>query len=143
MKFELKTILFDFIIMETDYYLPYEIIKDEQNDNEMINQYFYYDNLQNKTNTNNEDLYVGSNIDEVVNKFSYDNQKIKKRKKDNLIFNKQYLPKKEYFDNEKELKDNSFTLFIQSIENLKLYFYCLIIGIIIIILIYFINTCNK
>ena len=129
--------------METDYYLPYEIIKDEQNDNEMINQYFYYDNLQNKTNTNNEDLYVGSNIDEVVNKFSYDNQKIKKRKKDNLIFNKQYLPKKEYFDNEKELKDNSFTLFIQSIENLKLYFYCLIIGIIIIILIYFITTCNK
>ena len=129
--------------METDYYLPYEIIKDEQNDNEMINQYFYYDNLQNKINTNNEDLYVGSNIDEVVNKFSYDNQKIKKRKKDNLIFNKQYLPKKEYFDNEKELKDNSFTLFIQSIENLKLYFYCLIIGIIIIILIYFINTCNK
>lgn len=129
--------------METDYYLPYEIIKDEQNDNEMINQYFYYDNLQNKTNTNNEDLYVGSNIDEVVNKFSYDNQKIKKRKKDNLIFNKQYLPKKEYFDNEKELKDNSFTLFIKSIENLKLYFYCLIIGIIIIILIYFINTCNK
>ena len=98
--------------METDYYLPYEIIKDEQNDNEMINQYFYYDNLQNKTNTNNEDLYVGSNIDEVVNKFSYDNQKIKKRKKDNLIFNKQYLPKKEYFDNEKELKDNSFTLCI-------------------------------
>lgn len=129
--------------METDYYLPYEIIKDEQNNNEMINQYFYYDNLQNKTNTNNEDLYVGSNIDEVVNKFSYDNQKIKKRKNDNLIFNKQYLPKKEYFDNEKELKDNSFTLFIQSIENLKLYFYCLIIGIIIIILIYFINTCNK
>ena len=129
--------------METDYYLPYEIIKDEQNDNEMINQYFYYDNLQNKTNTNNEDLYVGSNIDEVVNKFSYDNQKIKKRKNDNLTFNKQYLPKKEYFDNEKELKDNSFTLFIQSIENLKLYFYCLIIGIIIIILIYFINTCNK
>ena len=129
--------------METDYYLPYEIIKDEQNDNEMINQYFYYDNLQNKTNTNNEDLYVGSDIDEVVNKFSYDNQKIKKRKNDNLIFNKQYLPKKEYFDNEKELKDNSFTLFIQSIENLKLYFYCLIIGIIIIILIYFINTCNK
>lgn len=129
--------------METDYYLPYEIIKDEQNDNEMINQYFYYDNLQNKTNTNNEDLYVGSNIDEVVNKFSYNNQKIKKRKNDNLIFNKQYLPKKEYFDNEKELKDNSFTLFIQSIENLKLYFYCLIIGIIIIILIYFINTCNK
>ncbi len=129
--------------METDYYLPYEIIKDEQNDNEMINQYFYYDNLQNKTNTNNEDLYVGSNIDEVVNKFSYDNQKIKKRKNDNLIFNKQYLPKKEYFNNEKELKDNSFTLFIQSIENLKLYFYCLIIGIIIIILIYFINTCNK
>lgn len=129
--------------METDYYLPYEIIKDEQNDNEMINQYFYYDNLQNKTNTNNEDLYVGSNIDEVVNKFSYDNQKIKKRKNDNLIFNKQYLPKKEYFDNEKELKDNSFTLFIQSIENLRLYFYCLIIGIIIIILIYFINTCNK
>ena len=129
--------------METDYYLPYEIIKDEQNDNEMINQYFYYDNLQNKTNTNNEDLYVGSNIDEVVNKFSYDNQKIKNRKNDNLIFNKQYLPKKEYFDNEKELKDNSFTLFIQSIENLKLYFYCLIIGIIIIILIYFINTCNK
>lgn len=129
--------------METDYYLPYEIIKDEQNDNEMINQYFYYDNLQNKTNTNNEDLYVGSNIDEVVNKFSYDNQKIKKRKNDNLIFNNQYLPKKEYFDNEKELKDNSFTLFIQSIENLKLYFYCLIIGIIIIILIYFINTCNK
>lgn len=129
--------------METDYYLPYEIIKDEQNDNEMINQYFYYNNLQNKTNTNNEDLYVGSDIDEVVNKFSYDNQKIKKHKKDNLIFNKQYLPKKEYFDNEKELKDNSFTLFIQSIENLKLYFYCLIIGIIIIILIYFINTCNK
>lgn len=129
--------------METDYYLPYEIIKDEQNDNEMINQYFYYDNLQNKTNINNEDLYVGSNIDEVVNKFSYNNQKIKKRKNDNLIFNKQYLPKKEYFDNEKELKDNSFTLFIQSIENLKLYFYCLIIGIIIIILIYFINTCNK
>lgn len=129
--------------METDYYLPYEIIKDEQNDNEMINQYFYYDNLQNKTNTNNEDLYVGSNIDEIVNKFSYDNQKIKKRKNDNLIFNKQYLPKKEYFDNEKELKDNSFTLFIQSIENLRLYFYCLIIGIIIIILIYFINTCNK
>lgn len=129
--------------METDYYLPYEIIKDEQNDNEMINQYFYYDNLQNKTNTNNEDLYVGSDIDEVVNKFSYDNQKIKKRKNDNLIFNKQYLPKKEYFDNEKELKDNSFTLFIQSIENLRLYFYCLIIGIIIIILIYFINTCNK
>lgn len=129
--------------METDYYLPYEIIKDEQNDNEMINQYFYYDNLQNRTNTNNEDLYVGSNIDEVVNKFSYDNQKIKKRKNDNLIFNKQYLPKKEYFNNEKELKDNSFTLFIQSIENLKLYFYCLIIGIIIIILIYFINTCNK
>lgn len=129
--------------METDYYLPYEIIKDEQNDNEMINQYFYYNNLQNKTNTNNEDLYVGSDIDEVVNKFSYDNQKIKKRKNDNLIFNKQYLPKKEYFDNEKELKDNSFTLFIQSIENLKLYFYCLIIGIIIIILIYFINTCNK
>ena len=129
--------------METDYYLPYEIIKDEQNDNEMINQYFYYDNLQNKTNTNNEDLYVGSNIDEVVNKFSYDNQKIKNRKNDNLIFNKQYLPKKEYFNNEKELKDNSFTLFIQSIENLKLYFYCLIIGIIIIILIYFINTCNK
>lgn len=129
--------------METDYYLPYEIIKDEQNDNEMINQYFYYDNLQNKTNTNNEDLYVGSDIDEVVNKFSYNNQKIKKRKNDNLIFNKQYLPKKEYFDNEKELKDNSFTLFIQSIENLKLYFYCLIIGIIIIILIYFINTCNK
>ena len=129
--------------METDYYLPYEIIKDEQNDNEMINQYFYYDNLQNKTNTNNEDLYVGSNIDEVVNKFSYNNQKIKKRKNDNLIFNKQYLPKKEYFNNEKELKDNSFTLFIQSIENLKLYFYCLIIGIIIIILIYFINTCNK
>lgn len=129
--------------METDYYLPYEIIKDEQNDNEMINQYFYYDNLQNKTNTNNEDLYVGSNIDEVVNKFSYDNQKIKNRKNDNLIFNKQYLPKKEYFDNEKELKDNSFTLFIQSIENLRLYFYCLIIGIIIIILIYFINTCNK
>ena len=129
--------------METDYYLPYEIIKDEQNDNEMINQYFYYDKLQNKTNTNNEDLYVGSNIDEVVNKFSYDNQKIKKRKNDNLIFNKQYLPKKEYFNNEKELKDNSFTLFIQSIENLKLYFYCLIIGIIIIILIYFINTCNK
>ena len=129
--------------METDYYLPYEIIKDEQNDNEIINQYLYYDNLQNKTNTNNEDLYVGSDIDEVVNKFSYDNQKIKKRKKDNLIFNKQYLPKKEYFDNEKELKDNSFTLFIQSIENLKLYFYCLIIGIIIIILIYFINTCNK
>lgn len=129
--------------METDYYLPYEIIKDEQNDNEMINQYFYYDNLQPKTNTNNEDLYVGSNIDEVVNKFSYDNQKIKKRKNDNLIFNKQYLQKKEYFDNEKELKDNSFTLFIQSIENLRLYFYCLIIGIIIIILIYFINTCNK
>ena len=129
--------------METDYYLPYEIIKDEQNDNEMINQYFYYDNLQNKTNTNNEDLYVGSNIDEVVNKFSYDNQKIKNRKNDNLIFNKQYLPKKEYFDNEKELKDNSFTLFIQSIENLRLYFYCLIIGIIIIILIYFINTCKK
>lgn len=129
--------------METDYYLPYEIIKDEQNDNEMINQYFYHDNLQPKTNTNNEELYVGSNIDEVVNKFSYDNQKIKKRKKDDLIFNKQYLPKKEYFDNEKELKDNSFTLFIQSIENLKLYFYCLIIGIIIIILIYFINTCNK
>lgn len=129
--------------METDYYLPYEIIKDEQNDNEMINQYFYYDNLQNKTNTNNEDLYVGSDIDEVVNKFSYNNQKIKKRKNDNLIFNKQYLPKKEYFDNEKELKDKSFTLFIQSIENLKLYFYCLIIGIIIIILIYFINTCNK
>lgn len=129
--------------METDYYLPYEIIKDEQNDNEIINQYFYYDNLQNKTNTNNEDLYVGSDIDEVVNKFSYNNQKIKKRKNDNLIFNKQYLPKKEYFDNEKELKDNSFTLFIQSIENLKLYFYCLIIGIIIIILIYFINTCNK
>ncbi len=129
--------------METDYYLPYEIIKDEQNDNELINQYLYYDNLQNKTNTNNEDLYVGSDIDEVVNKFSYDNQKIKKRKNDNLIFNKQYLPKKEYFDNEKELKDNSFTLFIQSIENLKLYFYCLIIGIIIIILIYFINTCNK
>ena len=129
--------------METDYYLPYEIIKDEQNDNEMINQYFYYDNLQNKTNTNNEDLYVGSDIDEVVNKFSYNNQKIKKRKNYNLIFNKQYLPKKEYFDNEKELKDNSFTLFIQSIENLKLYFYCLIIGIIIIILIYFINTCNK
>lgn len=129
--------------METDYYLPYEIIKDEQNDNEMINQYFYYNNLQNKTNTNNEDLYVGSDIDEVVNKFSYDNQKIKKRKNDNLIFNKQYLPKKEYFDNEKELKDNSFTLFIQSIENLRLYFYCLIIGIIIIILIYFINTCNK
>ena len=129
--------------METDYYLPYEIIKDEQNDNEMINQYFYYDNLQNKTNTNNEDLYVGSDIDEVVNKFSYNNQKIKKRKNDNLIFNKQYLQKKEYFDNEKELKDNSFTLFIQSIENLKLYFYCLIIGIIIIILIYFINTCNK
>ena len=129
--------------METDYYLPYEIIKDEQNDNEMINQYFYYDNLQNKTNTNNEDLYVGSDIDEVVNKFSYNNQKIKKRKNDNLIFNKQYLPKKEYFNNEKELKDNSFTLFIQSIENLRLYFYCLIIGIIIIILIYFINTCNK
>lgn len=129
--------------METDYYLPYEIIKDEQNDNEIINQYLYYDNLQNKTNINNEDLYIGSNIDEVVNKFSYDNQKIKKRKNDNLIFNKQYLPKKEYFDNEKELKDNSFTLFIQSIENLKLYFYCLIIGIIIIILIYFINTCNK
>ena len=129
--------------METDYYLPYEIIKDEQNDNEMINQYFYYDNLQNKTNNKNEDLYVGSNIDEIVNKFSYDNQKIKKRKNDNLIFNKQYLTKKEYFDNEKELKDNSFTLFIQSIENLRLYFYCLIIGIIIIILIYFINTCNK
>ena len=108
--------------METDYYLPYEIIKDEQNDNEMINQYFYYDNLQNKTNTNNEDLYVGSNIDEVVNKFSYDNQKIRKRQNDNLIFNNQYLPKKEEYSNEKELKDNSFTLFIQSIENLKLYF---------------------
>ena len=42
--------------METDYYLPYEIIKDEQNDNEIINQYLYYDNLQNKTNTNNEDI---------------------------------------------------------------------------------------
>lgn len=129
--------------METDYYLPYEIIKDEQNDNEMINQYSYYDNLQSKTNINNEDLYISSDINEVVNKFKYDNQKIKKRKNDNLIFNKQHLPKKEYFDNENELKNNSFTLFIQSIENLRLYFYCLIIGIIIIILIYFINTCKK
>lgn len=129
--------------METDYYLPYEIIKDEQNDNEMINQYSYYDNLQSKTNINNEDLYISSDINEVVNKFKYDNQKIKKRKNDNLIFNKQHLPKKEYFDNENELKNNSFTLFIQSIENIKLYFYCLIIGIIIIILIYFINTCKK
>lgn len=129
--------------METDYYLPYEIIKDEQNDNEMINQYSYYDNLQSKTNINNEDLYISSDINEVVNKFKYDNQKIKKRKNDNLIFNKQHLPKKEYFDNENELKNNSFTLFIQSVENIKLYFYCLIIGIIIIILIYFINTCKK
>lgn len=129
--------------METDYYLPYEIIKDEQNDNEMINQYSYYDNLQSKTNINNEDLYISSDINEVVNKFKYDNQKIKKRKNDNLIFNKQHLPKKEYFDNENELKNNSFTMFIQSVENIKLYFYCLIIGIIIIILIYFINTCKK
>ena len=129
--------------METDYYLPYEIIKDEQNDNEMINQYSYYDNLQSNTNTDNEDLYIGSDINEVVNKFKYDNQKIKKRKNDNLIFNKQHLPKKEYFDNENELKNNSFTMFIQSVENIKLYFYCLIIGIIIIILIYFINTCKK
>lgn len=129
--------------METDYYLPYEIIKDEQNDNEMINQYSYYDNLQSKTNINNEDLYISSDINEVVNKFKYDNQKIRKRKNDNLIFNKQHLPKKEYFDNENELKNNSFTMFIQSVENIKLYFYCLIIGIIIIILIYFINTCKK
>ena len=129
--------------MEADYYLPYEIIKDEQNDNEMINQYSYYDNLQSKTNINNEDLYISSDINEVVNKFKYDNQKIKKRKNDNLIFNKQHLPKKEYFDNENELKNNSFTMFIQSVENIKLYFYCLIIGIIIIILIYFINTCKK
>ena len=129
--------------METDYYLPYEIIKDEQNDNEMINQYSYYDNIQSKTNINNEDLYISSDINEVVNKFKYDNQKIKKRKNDNLIFNKQHLPKREYFDNENELKNNSFTMFIQSVENLKLYFYCLIIGIIIIILIYFINTCKK
>ena len=129
--------------METDYYLPYEIIKDEQNDNEMINQYSYYDNLQSKTNINNEDLYISSDINEVVNKFNYDNQKIRKRKNDNLIFNKQHLPKKEYFDNENELKNNSFTMFIQSVENIKLYFYCLIIGIIIIILIYFINTCKK
>lgn len=129
--------------METDYYLPYEIIKDEQNDNEMINQYSYYDNLQSKTNINNEDLYISSDINEVVNNFKYDNQKIKKRKNDNLIFNKQHLPKKEYFDNENELKNNSFTMFIQSVENIKLYFYCLIIGIIIIILIYFINTCKK
>lgn len=129
--------------METDYYLPYEIIKDEQNDNEMINQYSYYDNLQSNTNTDNEDLYISSDINEVVNKFKYDNQKIRKRKNDNLIFNKQHLPKKEYFDNENELKNNSFTMFIQSVENIKLYFYCLIIGIIIIILIYFINTCKK
>lgn len=129
--------------METDYYLPYEIIKDEQNDNEMINQYSYYDNLQSKTNINNEDLYISSDINEVVNNFKYDNQKIKKHKNDNLIFNKQHLPKKEYFDNENELKNNSFTMFIQSVENIKLYFYCLIIGIIIIILIYFINTCKK
>lgn len=129
--------------METDYYLPYEIIKDEQNDNEMINQYSYYDNLQSNTITDNEDLCIGSDINEVVNKFKYDNQKIKKRKNDNLIFNKQHLPKKEYFDNENELKNNSFTMFIQSVENIKLYFYCLIIGIIIIILIYFINTYKK
>lgn len=129
--------------METDYYLPYEIIKDEQNDNEMINQFSYYDNLQSNTNTENEDLYIGSDINEVVNKFKYDNQKIKKRKNDNLIFNKQHLSKKEYFDNENDLKNNSFTIFIKSVENIKLYFYCLIIGIIIIILIYFINTCKK
>lgn len=135
--------MFNFNIMETDYYLPYEIIKDEQKDNEIINQYLKYDILKTKTNTNENDLYIGSDINDVVNKFNYGNQKIKKSKNDNLIFNKQYLSKKEYFENEKESMNNSFTIFIQSLENIKLYFYCLIIGIIIIILIYFINTYKK
>lgn len=129
--------------MDSDYFLPYEII----NDDNLNNQISYYDNKQNKSK---ENIYVGSNIEDVVNTFKENKQKIRKHKNKDLVFNQLYTPKKEYFDvidkelDNKSLSDIDFLqLFIKSIEDLKFFFYCLILGIIIIILIHIINKQTK
>lgn len=129
--------------MDSDYFLPYEII----NDDNLNNQISYYDNKQNKSK---ENIYVGSNIEDVINTFKENKQKIRKRKNKDLVFNQLYTPKKEYFDiidkelDNKSLSDIDFLqLFIKSIEDLKFFFYCLILGIIIIILIHIINKQTK
>ena len=129
--------------MDSDYFLPYEIISDDN----LNNQISYYDNKQNKSK---ENIYVGSNIEDVINTFKENKQKIRKRKNKDLVFNQLYTPKKEYFDvidkelDNKSLSDIDFLqLFIKSIEDLKFFFYCLILGIIIIILIYIINKQTK
>lgn len=129
--------------MDSDYFLPYEIISDDN----LNNQISYYDNKQNKSK---ENIYVGSNIEDVINTFKENKQKIRKRKNKDLVFNQLYTPKKEYFDvidkelDNKSLSDIDFLqLFIKSIEDLKFFFYCLILGIIIIILIHIINKQTK
>lgn len=145
--------------MDSDnFFLPYEIISDETNDNNFINQYSGYvstedEEKQRTKKYNEEEIYVGTDIDKVVNNFK--NKKkvyFKKLNNNNLIFNNS-RSKKNYKENftleddesedsedeyENTLKDNSL-IFTFSNKNLEMYFYCLIIGIIFIFLIFIIS----
>lgn len=128
-----------------DYFLPYEIIEDENYNNKFIDQYKGYVDDE---NYNNDEIYVGSDVKRIVNKIKKNNQSIKKLNNKNLIFNsrknKDYEFIEEDFSNEETDSDTNKTNSInvsydnEIVKNLKIYFYCLILGILIIFLIFII-----
>ena len=128
-----------------DYFLPYEIIEDENYNNKFIDQYKGYVDDE---NYNNDETYVGSDVKRIVNKIKKNNQSIKKLNNKNLIFNsrknKDYEFIEEDFSNEETDSDTNKTNSLnvsydnEIVKNLKIYFYCLILGILIIFLIFII-----
>lgn len=128
-----------------DYFLPYEIIEDENYNNKFIDQYKGYVDDE---NYNNDEIYVGSDVKRIVNKIKKNNQSIKKLNNKNLIFNsrknKDYEFIEEDFSNEETDSDTNKTNSLnvsydnEIVKNLKIYFYCLILGILIIFLIFII-----
>lgn len=152
------------MINDDNYFLPYELISDETNDDSFINQYSGYipnEKEEKEKNNNYDNIYVGTDIKEVVNNFKKSKTKpFKQQKNNNLIFNKSRNNKKykskiynEYFDvdnedsetdSEDDILDNfpkitkNLTL-KKSIEDLKTYIYCLMIGIIFIFIIFIIS----
>ena len=127
-----------------DYFLPYEIIEDENYNNKFIDQYKGYVDDE---NYNNDEIYVGTDVKRIVNKIKKNNQSIKKLNNKNLIFNsrkKDYEFIEEDFSNEDSDSDtnktNSINVSYENdiVKNLKIYFYCLILGILIIFLIFII-----
>lgn len=152
------------MINDDNYFLPYELISDETNDDSFINQYSGYipnEKEEKEKDNNYNNIYVGTDIKEVVNNFKKSKTKpFKQQKNNNLIFNKARNNEKyksrvynEYFDvdnedsetdSEDDILDNfpkitkNLTL-KKSIEDLKTYIYCLMIGIIFIFIIFIIS----